>query len=115
MYKRNEKPDLYLITGYADFRCGIMGLAQKLRDELNLDPYSNSVFIFTCKRKDKLKILYWGGSGFWLLIYMLDEGRFRWLKGKPAEQITYQQLEWLLNGMDLVPKHFIQASKPKVF
>lgn len=115
MYKREEKPTLYIITGHVDFRCGINRLALMIQDELNLDPYSNSAFIFTCKRKDKLKILYWGGSGFWLLTYALDDARFRWLKGKPVESITYEQFEWLLNGMDLVPKHYISASKPGLF
>lgn len=67
MYKREEKPDIILITGFTDFRCGINSLTIKLIEEFELDPFDNCLYIFMLKRKDKMKILYWGGSGFLIL------------------------------------------------
>lgn len=93
MYKRSKKPDIILITGFTDFRCGINSLTIKLQSEFNLDPFDNVIYIFMCKSKDKMKILYWGGSGFWLLTYRLEEGKFKWLKNKDIKKINYEQLK----------------------
>lgn len=65
MYRREKKPDIYLITGPTDFRCGINSLSVSLR-EMGEDPFSDSIFVFCNRGKDSIKILYWGGSGFWL-------------------------------------------------
>ncbi len=113
MLKREEKPDFVLITGYTDFRCGINSLCMNLVEKYKLDPFANAVYLFMCRSKDKIKLLYWGGSGFWFITYRLEEGKFRWLKGQDFKKITYQQLEWLLNGLDIEQKTYIKEYQKK--
>lgn len=114
MYKRTEKPEIYLITGYTDFRCGINSLCYRLKEIIQIDIFSNTLFIFCCKRKDKIKMLYWGGSGFWLLTYRLEEGKFQWLKKQDLKVITYKQLEWLLEGLEIEPKKYNKEVKKRL-
>lgn len=112
MYKREGKPDICLFTDPCDFRCGINTLSAKVSTS-GKDPFSNTVFIFCNRRKDCLKMLYWGGTGFWLLQFRLEEGKFRWLKDRGMMDITYRQMEWLLDGMDMVPSHYNNEVKYK--
>ena len=56
MYKQNETPKFYIITGYIDFRCGIDSLCYKLKQiDENINPISNSAFVFVNKQRDRLK------------------------------------------------------------
>lgn len=105
MYKRDGKPDICLMTGFTDFRCGMNTLVARV-SAAGKNPFSNAIYVFCNKRKDSLKIVYWGGSGFWLLQYRLEKGKFRWLKEKGLKDITYKQMEWLLDGFDVEQKHY---------
>ena len=105
MYKREGKPDICLMTGYTDFRCGINSLVARV-SSAGKNPFSNAIYVFCNKRRDSMKIVYWGGSGFWLLQYRLEKGKFRWLKEKGLKDITYKQMEWLLDGLDIEQKHY---------
>ena len=58
---------VYLVTGYTDLRCGIDGLAAIVQGRLSLDPYSQALFLFCGRRRDRLKALLWEGDGFLLL------------------------------------------------
>lgn len=110
MYKRDSKPDICLFTGFTDFRCGINSLASIIQTS-GKDPFSNTLYIFCNRYKDKVKMLYWGGSGFWLLQYRLEKGKFRWLKENGFKNIDYKQLEWLLDGLDIEQKHYVKEVK----
>lgn len=114
MYKRETRPTFVLMGGSTDFRCGIEKL-MSLISESGLDPFSDSVFVFCPKRKDKLKLLYWGGAGFYLILYRLEEGKFRWLREAGPETITYRQMEWLLDGLEINPKGYISETKARLF
>jgi len=53
-------------TAPADFRCGIDGLARRVRQVLPDDPMSGALFIFRNRRGTALKVLVYDGQGFWL-------------------------------------------------
>lgn len=112
MYKQEGKPEICLFTEPCDFRCGINTLTAKV-STAGRDPYSNTVFIFSNRRKDSLKLLYWGGTGFWLLQFRLSEGKFRFLSENGLKNLTYKQMEWLLDGLDVSPKHYNEEVKYK--
>lgn len=93
---------VYIACGYTDIRKGIDGLATLVQQQFELDPFTNTLFLFCGRRKDRIKGLYWEGDGFLLLYKRLEESRFRWPK-TPAEvlQITPQQYRWLMEGLSI--------------
>lgn len=116
MYKQDGIPTFYIITGYIDFRCGIDSLCQKV---YSIDPSlkltSNVAIIFMSRTKDKLKILYWGGDGFWLISHRLEESKYKRTKDENnLKSITFKQLEWLLDGLEINPKNYHHEVKKEM-
>ena|SRR5438874_562579 len=93
-----------------DFRKGADGLAALVREALGEDPFSGTIFVFRCKRADRVKILAWDGSGLVLFWKRLEHGAFRWppisdgMMRLPASQLTA-----LVDGQDLDIKRAILA------
>lgn len=84
-----------------DFRAGINRLVALTAQALLADPYCGDLFVFRSKRSDRLKMLYWDGSGIVLLTKWLEEGSFRW----PPVQggvvvLSGAQYAALLSGLD---------------
>ena len=69
---------VYLALEPCDMRKSFNGLAGLVRNKLQLDPLAGAAYIFTNKRKTLLKILYWDGSGLWVLSKRLEKGTFSW-------------------------------------
>jgi transposase len=65
-------------TKPVDFRRGADSLAALVREQLEHDPFSGTIFIFRSKRADRLKLLAWDGSGLVLFWKRLEHGAFRW-------------------------------------
>jgi transposase len=61
-----------------DFRKGAEGLAALVREAFGADPFSGAIYVFRAWRADRLKLLFWDGSGVVLVVKCLKEGRFRW-------------------------------------
>lgn len=97
---------VYLATGVTDMRKSIDGLAMIVSNTLDLDPLSSSLFVFCNRQKNKIKILHWDGTGFWLYYKRLEQGRFKWptLNDVHYATLTRQQLGWLLDGLSLEQK-----------
>ena len=71
----NDIPSIYLVTGYTDLRKGIDGHATLIQNAFNQNVFEGSLYIFCNKQRDKVKCLYWDGTGFWLLYKRLEIGR----------------------------------------
>ena len=69
---------IYIAAGYTDMRKQIDGLAALVQTDFNLDPFSNSLFLFCGRNTRMMKALYWEGDGFVLLYKRLENGRFKW-------------------------------------
>ena len=53
---------VYIACGCTDLRRGINGLAAIVQQQFNLDPFTNTLFLFCGRRRDRIKALYWEGN-----------------------------------------------------
>ena len=94
--------EVYIALGYTDLRRGIDGLAAVVQERFALDPFTNTLFLFCGRRKDRIKGLLWEGNGFLLLYKRLETGSFQWPRtGEEARQLTPQQYRWLMEGLSI--------------
>jgi transposase len=88
-----------------DLRKSFDTLSVVVREQLNEDPLSRKVFVFLNRNCDRVKLLYWDGTGLWILAKRLERGRFcrpRTAAGKNAKlALKPEALEMLLSGIDL--------------
>ncbi|MFR9542533.1 MAG: IS66 family insertion sequence element accessory protein TnpB [Rikenellaceae bacterium] len=93
---------IYIACGYTDLRRGIDGLSSIIAQQFQLDPFSNTLFLFCGRRKDRIKALYWEENGFVLLYKRLENGSFQWPRnGDEARSLTIQQYRWLMEGLQV--------------
>ncbi len=83
-------------------RRSIDGLATVVQQSFRLDPFSNSLFLFCGKRRDRVKALYWEGDGFVLLYKRLERGSFQWPRSESeVRDLSHQQFRWLMEGLSI--------------
>lgn len=94
---------IYLACGYTDLRRGIDGLAQIVQQQFSLDPFSNSLFLFCGRRRDRIKALLWEGDGFVLLYKRMENGGgFQWPRTAAEMRcLSRQELRWLTEGLSI--------------
>ena len=96
---------IYLAAGATDMRKNFEGLFGLARDRLACDPLSGHVFVFANAQRNRLKLLFWDGSGLWVCAKRLEKGRFCWPEAKAGEAkilLTAEELTLLVGGIDLV-------------
>ena len=88
-------------TRPVDFRKGAEGLAALVREEMRADPFSGAVYVFRAKRADRVKLIFWDGTGVCLFGKRLEAGAFRWPNLQDGVMhLTAAQLSALLEGLD---------------
>lgn len=95
---------IYLAAGATDMRKGFEGLYALVRDRLQVEPLSGHVFLFCNAHRNRLKLLFWDGSGLWVCAKRLEKGRFGWpaaASGQTKVVLSHEELALLLGGMDL--------------
>jgi hypothetical protein len=96
---------VYLCLTPCDMRKSFDSLHALVREHLDLDPFAGHLFVFTSRRKDRVKILYWDRDGFALWSKRLEEGTYAVPFGdgcvERGREITAQELGALLSGIDL--------------
>ena len=100
-------------TKPVDFRRGADSLVALVREQLQHDPFSGTIFIFRSKRADRLKIVTWDGSGLVLLWKRLEHGVFRWPPiGDGVMRLSASQLAALVDGLDWSRLHARDIASP---
>ena len=96
-----------------DFRCGINSLAALVAEALESNPYCGDVFIFRSKRKDRLKLLAWDGSGMVLVTKWLEAGGFTWPPATAGKvEIGPEQMAVLVAGLDWTRVAGVPVKRP---
>ena len=99
---------IFLACGTTDFQKQIPGLVAAVTLSFKLDPYNgNYVFIFCNRRRDSIKVLRYDQNGFILATKkLLDDMKFQWPRTPDeVKEISFQQVEWLLQGLKLNRKN----------
>ena len=107
MFSFPNQTRVYLAVQPVDMRKSFNGLWTEASTQLKEDPLSGALFVFANKRRDRLKILYWDGSGAWVFAKRLEEGRFSWPIGSSDTKLsmTPQALSMLIGGIELKDGH----------
>ena len=94
---------IYVAAGATDMRKGFEGLYGLARDRLQCEPLSGHVFLFCNRQRNRLKLLFWDGSGLWVCAKRLEKGRFRWPAATDGHCVTMrpEELAMLVNGLDV--------------
>jgi transposase len=97
---------IFLAVGATDMRKSFEGLSSLVKNQFKEDPLSGHLYIFANRNRNRLKVLYWDGSGTWVCAKRLPKGRFAWPRPESvpesrALRILAEELTLLLSGIDL--------------
>lgn len=94
---------IYLAVEPVDMRKAFNGLWVVAEQKLREDPRQGALFVFVNKDRDRLKMLYWDGTGVWVFAKRLEQGRFTWPTGSDRTKLslTPEALAMLMAGIDL--------------
>ena len=110
-----------------DMRKSFNGLVALTESALKQDPLSGSFFVFVNRRRDRIKILYWGQTGFCIWYQQLQKGTYQLPAADVLEEletieVTRSQLSLILDGIDLssarqrmrfqLPKKLLDQEEP---
>ena len=95
---------IYLHREAVDFRKSINGLVAIVEQAMDLSPFSDALFVFCNRNRDKIKVVYWDKTGFCLWYKRLEQDRFKWPSRHEDEVITLSEAQWcwFLSGCDVI-------------
>jgi transposase len=96
---------VFVALAPCDMRKGFNGLHALVTERLQEEPRQGSLFVFTNRRRTRLKILFWDGTGLWVCTKRLEQGTFSWPKSAESTatklRLTPEALALLTDGVDL--------------
>jgi len=96
---------VYLALDPCDMRKSFNGLHAIASDQLQSAPGRDALYAFTNKRRNRIKLLYFDGTGTWVAAKRLEKGRFSWPSPGEAGQrrihLAPEALQLLIDGVDL--------------
>lgn len=95
---------IFLAAGATDLRKSFEGLSDLVRHRFQEDPLSGHLFAFANRSRNRIKVLYWDGTGTWVCTKRLAKGCFRWPRTAESEtgalRVLAEELTLLLGGLD---------------
>lgn len=96
---------IFVATGPVDLRASFNKLFSLTQSVLKEDPLSGHWFVFTNQDRDRVKVLFWDGTGLWVCAKRLEKGRFSWPKADGAcARLRAEELIALLSGLEVRQK-----------
>jgi len=98
---------IYVAAGATDLRLGFDGLCGAAREVLLHEPLNGHLFVFGNARRTRVKVLYWDGTGFWIMAKRLERGTFAWPRSEAGARcltLRAEELSMLLGGLHVEVK-----------
>jgi len=104
---------IMVATKPIDFRKGHGGLATLVSSQWRKDPFTGTVFEFRSRKADRLKLLFWDGTGLVMTCKRLEHATFT----RPAitdgvMALNHAQFEALFAGLDWRKVTALEARPP---
>ena len=105
MVSQSPATRVFLAVAPVDGRKSFNGLYSLVKETLHQEPTSGFLFVFTNKSRNRLKILFWDGSGLCLFCKRLERGTYGWPGGEgPSRCLRPEELQLLIHGVEGVPR-----------
>ena len=96
---------IFLLVEGCDMRKGFNGLYGLVSSSFGEDPRSGALYVFSNRRHTRIKVLYFDGTGLWILSKRLEQGTFSWPKASQSDSLTLkltpEAFAMLTDGVDL--------------
>src|SRR3984893_2352094 len=105
MFGIGPATQVYVAVGATDMRKGYNGLHGLVRDRIELETTLGALCLFCNARRNRLKVLFWDGSGLWICAKRLEKGRFSWPSADEQSArvtLSHEELSLLLGGIELM-------------
>jgi transposase len=84
-----------------DMRLGADGLSLLVQQALGCTPCDGTAYVFSNRRRNRMKLVCWDGNGVWLCQRRLHRGHFIWPQaGDAVCELSDEQWQWLVAGAD---------------
>ncbi|MXZ00089.1 IS66 family insertion sequence element accessory protein TnpB [Candidatus Poribacteria bacterium] len=108
-----QKMRILVATQPVDFRKGHDGLCALVQSVLREDPFSGTVFVFRAKRADRLKLVFWDGSGLVMTYKRLEDTSFVWPAIRDGVMsLNRAQFDALFSGLDWRKVKPVETRRP---
>lgn len=102
MFALGPATRVFLRPGATDMRMGFNGLYALAEYKMKQEPTSGHLFVFCNRHRNRIKILYWDGSGLWVCAKRIEGGRCSWpASSEDSLEYSRAQLTMLLEGIEL--------------
>ena len=96
---------IFVAVAPVDLRRSFDGLSAHVQTVLNQQVLAGVLFVFTNRRCNRLKMLWWDGTGLWCAAKRLEAGVFTWPAGEGAAVgLRPEQLSALITGLEVQEK-----------
>jgi len=105
MFALTDSHRFLLYSAPTDMRKSFDALSGIVENRLNRKVETSEVFVFVNRRRDKIKLLHWVGSGFVLYYKRLEQGTFEiphYKISDSAIRLSYAQMVMLIDGLSIV-------------
>ena len=69
---------IFVATKQVDLRKGHGGLTVLVQSQLQKKPFDGAIYVFRAKRADRLKMIWWDGTGLVMAYKRLEQNAFIW-------------------------------------
>jgi transposase len=101
-----SRAKIFIRPGWTDMRKAVNGLTILVKEKMDQDPFSGSVYLFCGGKGKLLKAVWWDETGFWMSQKRLENDKFPWpTTVEEALEITNEETQMLLRGIDFWKAH----------